>query len=122
MTPLIVLGGIVAVALTIPVVVGPVSAVAAGHHIAYSTPVVLGGILTAFYVVTTCGTLLLSSDKAVVIYGAVNLIAVAVLAVLLTTGVISLWCVWAAITSVAIAIHLRRVHRQHDAALQAAAA
>jgi hypothetical protein len=25
--------------------------------------------------------------------------------------VISLWCLWAAVTSIAIAIHLRRIHR-----------
>jgi hypothetical protein len=40
-----------------------------------------------------------------------NLAAVSVLAVLLRSGVISPWCVWAAVTSIATAIHL---HRQHE--------
>jgi hypothetical protein len=114
MTWLIGVGGVVAVALTIPLLVGPISAVDGGNHIAYSVPLAIGGLLTVLYVVATCGSLLLSTDKAVVIYGAVNLVAVTTLAALLTSGVISLWCVLAAVTSVAIAIHLRRLHRQHE--------
>ena len=36
-----------------------------------------------------------------------NLIAVTVLAWLMATGVISLWCAWAAVTSIVIVLHLR---------------
>jgi hypothetical protein len=43
-------------------------------------------------------------------YGWMNLVVVTTLAALLTSGVISLWCMWAAVTSFAIAIHLRRLH------------
>ena len=116
MAPLIGLGVLVAVALMVPVVRGPISFVDAGNHIAYSVSTEFGGLITVGYVVATCGALLLSSDKVVVIYGAVNLVAVAALAALQTTGVISLWCVLAAVTSIAIAVHLRRLHRQHQEA------
>lgn len=40
-------------------------------------------------------------------FGVLNLTAVTVLAGLLATGVISLWCAWAAVASVVIVIHLR---------------
>lgn len=116
MAPLIGLGVVVAIALMIPVIRGPISFVDAGNHIAYSVSTDFGGLITVGYVVATCGALLLSSDKVVVIYGAVNLVAVTTLAALQTTGVISLWCVLAAVTSIAIAIHLRRLHRQHQEA------
>ena len=44
-----------------------------------------------------------------------NLLAVTGLALLLSNGLISLWCVWAAVTSVAIALHLRRTDDyKHD--------
>lgn len=115
MTWLFGLGGAVAVALSIPLVMGPISVADGGNYIAYTVPLAMGGLLTLLYVVATSGSLLLSSDRAVVIYGAVNLAAVIVLAALLTSGVISLWCVLAAVTSVAIASHLRRLHRQHEA-------
>jgi hypothetical protein len=56
----------------------------------------------------------LSSDRVVVMHGGVNLAAVAALAALLATGTISLWCLWAAVTSIAVAIHLRRIHGPHS--------
>jgi hypothetical protein len=43
----------------------------------------------------------------VAVLGAVNLVAVAKLAKLAVDGFASLWCGWAAVTSGAIALHLR---------------
>jgi hypothetical protein len=63
------------------------------------------------YVVATCGPLLFSSYRHIRRYGVLNLVAVCALAWLNQSGLISLWCVWAAVTSVAIAVHLRTVHR-----------
>lgn len=104
------LGGVVAAVLTVPTLLHPVTAVDGGNHISYETELVWGGPVTALYVVATCGALLASSDRAVRWYGLVNLVVVALLAELLTSGVISLWCVWAAVTSVAVAVHLHRLH------------
>lgn len=112
MTPLVWIGIVVAVALMIPTIQGPVVVTDGGNHVSYSVPLVAGGLVTVVYVVATCGSALLSSDRMVVVYGAVNLAAVIVLAALLTSGVISLWCVWAAVTSVAIALHLRGLRRR----------
>jgi hypothetical protein len=104
------LGVLVATALTVPIIIGPISVADGGYHLTYSTSLVLGGFLAVMYVVATCGALILSTDRVVAIYGWMNLVVVACLVVLLTTGIISLWCVWAAVTSIAIAIHLRRLH------------
>jgi hypothetical protein len=109
------LGVAVAVALTLPIFIQPLSVSDAGNHIVYSPHLVLGGPLTGLYVVVTCGALVLSSDRVVAGYGWLNLVAVSALATLLITGVVSLWCVWAAVTSIAIALHLRLVHRRHEA-------
>ncbi len=110
MTLLAAIGLAVAIALMVPTAAGPITVTDMGNHLNYSVPLSYGGQLTALYVVATCGAMLLSTDRAVAVYGAVNLAVVASLAVLLATGVISLWCVWAAVSSVAIAIHLRRRH------------
>ena len=59
------------------------------------------------YVIATCGSLLLSSYRDIAIFGIVNLVAVAALAKLTIDGFASLWCGWAAITSGALAIHMR---------------
>lgn len=105
---LVAAGLAVSIWLMIPVINGPIEVVDGGYYLAYSVSLTYGGIVTAIYVATTCGSLLLSSDRYLVRYGMANLAAVAALSVLMVSGVISLWCVWAAVTSIAIAVHLRR--------------
>jgi len=110
MFPLLGLGISVAAVLMFAIVKEPIVVLDGGNHLDYSASLGFGGLITVLYVVATCGALLLSSDRVVVMHGGVNLAAVAALAALLATGVISLWCLWAAVTSIAIAIHLRRIH------------
>ena len=109
---LVFLGVLVSIYLMVPVIRGPIEVTDGGLYLSYSVSLTFGGAATALYVGTTCGALLLSSDRYLILYGLVNLVAVIVLATLTVTGVISLWCVWAAITSVAIAVHLRRSDEQ----------
>ena len=101
------LGAAVAVVLLFQLFTGPVEAEVAGLYIAYDVSLEYGGQITALYVAATCGPLLLSSNRRMVIFGILNLVAVTILAWLLATGVISLWCAWAAVASVVIVIHLR---------------
>lgn len=109
-------GVVVAVALMYAVVRGPIVATINGHYISYHVPLWHrhGGTLVVLYVIATCGPLLASRRGHVRAWGAVNLIAVVVLAWVNTTGFISLWCAWAAITSIAIAVHLRYAAPQPD--------
>ena len=112
MLALTVLGASVSVYLMVPVVRGPILVADGGFYLAYSVPLAFGVLATMLYVAATCGSLLLSSDRRLVQFGAINAIAVTALAVLLMSGVISLWCIWAAITSGAVALHLRRAERR----------
>lgn len=104
---LAVVAAVVAVVLLAGVATGPVGATDAGDHIAYSARLFHGGALTAIYVVSTLGCLLISSHRFLVVYGLLNLVAVGVLAWLTASGFVSLWCAWAAVTSIIIAMHLR---------------
>ncbi len=90
------------------VITGPVSAEIEGCCLSYDTGPGYTGLLGALYVFVTCIPMLASSHRPLVAFGVVNLIAVALLAWLLASGLASLWCAWAAITSVLIAVHLRR--------------
>jgi hypothetical protein len=105
------IGVAVAAVLMFSVVRGPVDASIEGHHIAYSIDLEYGGLVVMLYVAATCGSMLLSRVPHVRWFGVINLVAVGVLAWLTTSGLISLWCLWAAVTSVAIAVHLRSVDR-----------
>ena len=106
------LGVVVATVLMYSIIRGPVTAVVEGHHIAYTVELWNGWLIVFGYVVATCGSLLISSHPHVRWFGIVNLGAVVLLAWLNQSAFISLWCAWAAMTSVAIAVHLRFVSAQ----------
>lgn len=90
-------------------VTDPVVAVVDGHHIEYVIRVgVASGLVAVPYIVGTCGPALLSSDRVLRLFGVLNVGAVAVLATIEREGLVSLWCAWAAVTSVVIAVRLRR--------------
>jgi hypothetical protein len=61
------------------------------------------------YVIATCGAFLLSGQRPLVLWGALNLLAVGVLALFASRGLPSLWCFWAACTSIFIAWYLRDI-------------
>ena len=104
------IGVTVAIVLMYAVVRGPITATIEGHHIAYRVDLWHGGLIVLLYVVATCGSMLVSTHQHVRWFGVANLVAVGLLAALNQGGLISLWCAWAAVTSVAIAVHLRRAH------------
>jgi len=104
-------GTMTSVALLVAVIAGPVGASIDGSHIAYSANISYAGILIALYIVATCGSCLVASNRWLVLLGLANLSAVIALGWVTFTGFTSLWCAWAALTSVAIAVYLRRSAR-----------
>lgn len=88
---------------------GPLGRRIEGHHIAYSIDPPAEALFLLVYVVATCGPGLAARSRPLIVFGGLNLAVVAGLAWLMQDGLISLWCVWAAITSVLVAVHLRRV-------------
>lgn len=113
------LGAGVAAVLLHALVRGPVTATIEQHHIDYRIDLWLGGPVVAFYVLATVGPLLRSRHAHLRLYGLVNLVAVGALAWFASSAFISLWCVWAAVTSIAIAAHLRFANRPPDRAFAA---
>jgi hypothetical protein len=101
------IGAVVAAVLVYAIVRGPVEARIEGRHIAYAVDLRFGGVMVALYVLATCGSMLWSRHRHVQWYGAINLVAVLLLAWLDRNALISVWCLWAAVSSVAIAVHLR---------------
>ena len=111
--PFAILGAAVAAVLLAAMVRGPVAVRLAPYHLVYSLNLRYGWTITVLYVLAVTGSLLLSGYRHVFVFGLANLIAVSLLAWLLTDGIASLWCAWAAVTAGAIAAHMRfaRPHR-----------
>ena len=107
MGPFALTGTVIAVILLAAMVRGPVSVQLASYHLSYSIRVPDGLLIIALYVVAVCGPLLMSGYRNVVIFGALNLVAVIVIARLTVSGFASVWCGWAALSSAAIALHCR---------------
>ncbi len=57
---------------------------------------------------------MLSSERRIAAFGLANLAAVVVLVWIESSALTSLWCAWAAITSLAVAAHLRRAHHEPE--------
>jgi hypothetical protein len=108
MAGFVVAGGVVSALLLAGMLRGPVTARLGDHHLAYGTHLHAGFLISTVYVVATCGSLVLSGYRRIAVFGVVNLVAVAVLAAVTLEGFASLWCGWAALTSVAIAWYLRQ--------------
>jgi len=106
------IGLVVSLVLLGSIVVGPIHASVDGHHIEYSLTIPGGVSISILYVVATCGALLMASDRWIRDFGVSNLLAVGLLVWLTVGGLTSLWCVWAAITSVAIDLYFRDGQRR----------
>ena len=107
MRHLAVIGAAVSLVLVAAMVRGPVEAAVGGRCIAYEVDLSYGGLVVAGYVAATCGALLLSSHRIILRFGLFNLAAVGLLAWLQTSGFASLWCAWAALGSLGLALRLR---------------
>jgi hypothetical protein len=110
----IVVGGIVSALLLAAMLRGPVTASLDDWHIRYGTGIDAAVPIVGAYVAATCGSLLLSTNRVLVRFGLVNLVAVVVIAIFVVEGFASLWCAWAALASGAVALHLRRAGSAAD--------
>ncbi len=116
LAPFVALGAFVSLDLLAAMLRGPVSVAMHVNHLTYGIPLVRGGLVVSLYVVAVCGPLLLSGDRRVRIFGVANLVAVVALALATADGLPSLWCMYAALASGAIALHMRIADRQRPRA------
>lgn len=112
--PFLGLGAVVAGYFTWALVSGPVRVVEHPHALQYETAIRHGGWWAAAYVVAVIGPALLSGYRSIVSFGVLNLVGLVVVAVLLAKEFASVWCVYAALASILVLVHLRRRRRLPD--------
>jgi hypothetical protein len=117
--PFVVLGAAVAADLLATMLRGPVTVKLGTYHLAYSIGLRHGLVVIGLYIVATCGSLLFSGYRHILIFGVANVVAVVILARLTADGFASLWCFYAALASGAISLHMRfaKPHRANPYAL-----
>ena len=104
--PFVGLGLVVAAYLARVVLDGEVGVRAAPHALVYRTGLEHDTLWTGLYIVAVIGPSLLSGYPSLVAFGLLNLVGLTAVALLYAEAFMSVWCVWAALTSVLILVHM----------------
>ena len=105
--PFVALGAVVGAVELAALLHGQPTARIGSYHLSYSIGLAHGTLVVGLYIVATCGAMLASGFRHILWFGVSNLVAIAVLARLSADGFTSLWCLYAAVASGAIALYLR---------------
>lgn len=81
----------------------PITARATGNHVEYVSPHFYAALTMSAYLLATTGSMLVSSQRVVKVFGALALIAFVLAYEIYTTWFISVWCFFAALLSVVVA-------------------
>jgi hypothetical protein len=104
MTVIVVIGAVVGGYLLYSMVVDPIEARATGDHIEYVAPHFFAAITMGGYLLATTCSMLLSSTGMVRLFGVVALLAFVLAYWIYATWFISVWCFFAAILSLVVAL------------------
>lgn len=112
--PFLALGALVASYLGYALLTAPVVVVEHLHALEYQTGVHHGDQWAVLYIVAVVGPALLSGYPSVVLFGVLNLVGLVVVAVLLVESFDSVWCLYAALLSGLVLVHMRRRRQLPD--------
>jgi len=121
--PFVALGAVVSMYLAVVVLTHPIGVTPHPHCLAYQTGVQHEIVWAVLYIVAVIGPALMSGYPSIVAFGVLNLVGLVVVAVLYYQAFASLWCIYAAVMSVLVLVHMvrrRRLpdpHRYHGVAL-----
>ena len=114
MAPFVVMGAVVGLYLLWSMLTHGVTAHVVEHTIQYGGAGELAVPATALYAIAACVPPLLSSYTAIVAFGVLDALAVAVIGWAQADGLTSLWCLWAAVVSVLIYVQFVAWRRSSD--------
>ncbi len=82
-----------------------------GHSIVYINPATNNTVVAILYVIATCGPLLFSKIKDMVIFGIANVTILLIVLIAKRYAFTSVWCAYAAVASVIILAYFWKTHR-----------
>ncbi|MEU1158402.1 DUF6629 family protein, partial [Streptomyces sp. NPDC005918] len=108
----LVLGAATAAVLGYALATRTVTAEIRGHTVGYSLGLPRAELIVVGYLLATIGSLLLSGDRGLVLFGVLVAVGAAVSAALWRQEYISTWCAFAAVSSVVLTLWVAR-RREH---------
>jgi hypothetical protein len=112
MLPFLVIGCLTALYTLWALIAYPTQTFVKNNSIVYINPATNNTIVAILYVVATCGSLLFSKVKDMVIFGLANLAILLVVMAVKRYAFTSLWCAYAAVASVIILAYFWKSHSQ----------
>jgi len=110
MIPFLVLGGATTLYILWALTAYPLQLYIRGNSIVYINQATNNMAVAVLYVIATCGSLFFSKVRAMVMFGAANLIILLAVMELKRYAFTSLWCAYAAVASVIILAYFWRSH------------
>jgi len=108
MLPFVVLGGGTALYILWALTAYPLQVSVKGNSIVYINQATNNSAVALLYVIAICGSLFFSKVRAMVLFGAANLVILLVVLAFKSYAFTSLWCAYAAIASVIILAYFWR--------------
>jgi hypothetical protein len=112
--PFVALGVVMSLVFAVEIFSAPATVVEHPHALEYATGLSNGRLLSLGYVTAVIGPALLSGYRSIVVFGLINLVGLLVVAVVYVEAFASLWCVYAALTSALVMVHMIRRRRLPD--------
>jgi hypothetical protein len=108
MLPFLVIGGATALYILWALTAYPLQLYVRGNSIVYINQATNNTAVALLYIIATCGSLFFSKVRAMVIFGAANLVILLAVMAVKRYAFTSLWCAYAAIASVIILVYFWR--------------
>lgn len=112
--PFVAIGLVVSANLTYVVLSGPIVVEEHPHALVYRVGLENGTLWAVLYVLAVVGPSLLSGYRSIVAFGVLNLVGLTLVALVYQVAFASIWCVFAAMTSVLVLLHMYRRRRLPD--------
>ncbi len=113
--PFLAIGLIVSAYLGYVVLANPVEVIRHPYGLEYLTVVQHPIVWAVLYIVAVIGPPLMSGYRSIVAFGALNLVGLVVVAIFYSQAFASLWCIFAAMASILVLVHMIRRRRTPDA-------
>jgi len=108
MLPFVVLGGATTLYILWALTAYPLQVYVRGNSIVYINQATNNTAVALLYVIVTCGSLFFSKVRAMIIFGAVNLMILLIVMEFKRYAFTSLWCAYAAVASLIILVYFWR--------------
>ncbi len=110
----VILGGLLMLYILWALIAFPLQVYVRHHSIVYHNQYTTTTAVAVLYVIATCGALFFSGLRYLVAFGIANLVGLVAVTIVMAYAFTSIWCAYAAVISVIVYFHFRRL-RNHPA-------